>query len=490
MLAKLPLQEKWYRVGLGFLAVVIGGGLGFAIINLSNPLLIVAAIGGVLFALLTIMNANVGLLVLVFMVYTRFSDVMVRSHNAPSVLQPYMLLLVVGIVARWVFRRELSRDWIKVTLLVLAYAVVIFSSLFYASDFAVAQESGIDFLKDGAITVILVILINRVENFRKVIWILLIVGIILGTISVYQGISGAYDNDFWGFGRTGGVQNIVGATEGNRVAGPIGDPNYYAQILLVLIPLAINRLVNEKHFLLKTLAGWALIVSSLAVVFSYSRGAVVAAVIMVLYAMILRPPKISDLVLGMLLGAIILFFLPANYTARIATIPDVFGGTNSVRGEVSFRGRASETIVAWLMFIDHPVFGVGVNNYPVFYQQYSRTLGLDPRVEQRQAHNLYLQVAAETGIAGILVFGGILWSLFMGVQSSWRRLVQERFDEFAGLIFSFEIGMVGYLGAALFIHAAYPRYFWLLAGIAFAVPQITDRLITTKLEGADERFFS
>ena len=36
---------------------------------------------------------------------------------------------------------------------------------------------------------------------------------------------------------------------------------------------------------------------------------------------------------------------------------------------------------------------------------------------------------------------------------------------------AFGIGLLGYLTAALFVHAAYPRYFWLLVGIALALPQ-------------------
>jgi O-antigen ligase len=314
---------------------------------------------------------------------------------------------------------------------------------------------------------------------------LLIVGIFLGTISTYQGISGSYENEFWGFGRTG-IQNIVGATEGRRVTGPMSDPNYYAQLILVLVPLAINRLTNEKHWFLKILAGWALVVCSLTVVFTFSRGAVVAAILMGIFVVLVQPPRFSGLVLGALVVAVIMFFMPANYMARIATIPDVLGGTNSVRSEVSFRGRASETIVAWLMFMDNPIFGVGVNNYPIFYQKYSRTLGLDPRVEQRQAHNLYLQVAAETGLAGVIVYGGILWSIFAGLENAWRRLRQARLDDYAGMFFSLEVGLIGYLGAAFFIHAAYPRYFWFLAGVAFAIPQIADRLLVLKPGAADE----
>jgi hypothetical protein len=46
-------------------------------------------------------------------------------------------------------------------------------------------------------------------------------------------------NEFWGFGQAR-VMNIVNSRAA-AIGGPIGDPNYYAQIMLVLI-LWLNRL--------------------------------------------------------------------------------------------------------------------------------------------------------------------------------------------------------------------------------------------------------
>lgn len=478
MLKQTPLNSNiLYQIGSGFIAAGLGGVLGFLIVQVDNPIFVIGGVIGALVAFVTVLNADFGLLVLVFMIYTRFSDVMVRQ-GIPSTLQPYMALIALGIATRWIFTREFPRDVLKATGYVAAYALVVFGSIFYASDFSIAFGTGIDFLKDGVITIIMVVLINHVATFRKVMWVLLGAGIFLGTISVYQGVTGQYDSEFWGFGRSGFL-NIVGYTEGNRVTGPMGDPNYYAQLILVLIPIAMNRFVSEKHWIMRSLAAWAVLACTLTVVFTYSRGAVVALIIMGVFAMLHRPPRIADLVLGAVLFAILLAFLPSNYTARVATILDVFGGTNDIRTEVSFRGRASENIVAILMFIDRPILGVGVNNYPLYYQQYSRTLGLDPRAENRQAHNLFLQVAAESGLIGILVYGSVIWVILKGMQDSWRRLKNVGMEEYASMFLSFAVGFVGYLGAALFVHAAYPRYFWLLAGIGFAVPQITQKLLAS-----------
>jgi O-antigen ligase len=70
-------------------------------------------------------------------------------------------------------------------------------------------------------------------------------------------------------------------------------------------------------------------------------------------------------------------------------------------------------IIAVQMFLENPILGVGKRNYQALYVEYSSMLGLDPRLEDRQAHSLYLELAAEMGMLGLLSFGGILLALFL-----------------------------------------------------------------------------
>ncbi|MCP4141136.1 MAG: hypothetical protein GY755_12790 [Chloroflexi bacterium] len=475
----------WLYIATGIASALVGTVSGILIFKLDNPLFAIAGALAVVFALVTVTNLEFGLLALVFMVYTRASDVLVKFHDFPSVFKPFIALLIVAILLKWIIEKQISEGWGRSAVLVGAYGLVVFSSLLYAADFEFAMTAALNFLKDGIIAVVLVILIYDGKVLKGVVWALLVAGIFIGTISTYQGLSGDYGNDFGGFGQVG-YQNIIGETEGNRLSGPIGDPNFYAQAMLVLIPLALNRFLKEKQWFLKSIAGWAFLVTTLAVIFSYSRGAAVAAGIMGVFSMLHSPPRLSDVLIGVLLIILITTFIPNPYIERLATITDVFGGRSGVLSDVSYRGRASETIAAWLMFIDHPIFGVGVENYPVFYQSYSRRLGLDPRLEQRQAHNLYLQVAAETGLAGILVFGWLLTTMMRGMLSGWRRLKDAGEFLTADFILSFATGVVGYLAAAIFIHGAYPRYFWLLAGISLAIPQVADRVLANSEKELDD----
>jgi O-antigen ligase len=478
-------DSVWLYLGFGFAAALIGVISGLLIFKLENPFFAIAGAIAIVFALITVTNVELGLLALVFMVYTRTSDVLMKYHDIPSIAKPYIALLIVAILVRWVVGGQIAAGWGRSAVLVGAYGLVVFSSLLYAADFEFAMKAVLNFLKDGIIAVVLVILIQDGRVFKGVIWALLLAGIFVGSISAYQGITGDSSNDFGGFGQVG-YQNIIGEMDGSRLSGPVGDPNFYAQSMLVLIPIALSRFLKEKNWFLKAIAGWVFLASTLAVIFSYSRGAAVAAVLMLLFAVLHSPPRLADVLIAILLLILIITFIPNPYIERLATITDIFGDRNAVVGEVSYRGRASEVIAAWLMFIDHPIFGVGVENYPVFYQSYSRKLGLDPRLEQRQAHNLYLQVAAETGLAGILVFGGLLTVMLSGMLKAWRKLKDKGITLYADLILSTATGIVGYLGAAMFIHGAYPRYFWLLAGIALAIPQVADHILKDAKQESDD----
>jgi O-antigen ligase len=98
-----------------------------------------------------------------------------------------------------------------------------------------------------------------------------------------------------------------------------------------------------------------------------------------------------------------LSILPAGYLARLGALGQV--GEIQAGVDPSIRGRTAELTAAWEMFADHPLVGVGYGNYIVLYPEYARESGIDLRSTERNAHNLFLATAAETGIAGLIALG-------------------------------------------------------------------------------------
>lgn len=462
----------WLTPVFAALAVIGGVSLALLITALENPVLLVLGVLGLLALFVVIVRPEWGLYLLIFLGYTRVSDVAIAQHGLPSVLKPLIAIVGLAILVRWVVFSKRPQGWEFPALLIGAYGLIGFASLLHADDFTRAQAAVIAFAKDAIIAIFIIFLLQRAQALRNIAWVLLAAGIFLGTISVYQYLSGSFSNTFWGFGKAS-YMNIIGQTSGYRLSGPFGSPNSFAQIMVVLIPLAFDRLFAEKRLILRVLAFWALMVAVLATIFTFSRGGFIALTVITLAVLLWRRFSLPVIVFLALLTLIVFSVMPPQYSARIQTLVSFFApDTSGLQGEVSFRGRASELTVGWLMFLDHPILGVGVKNYPSRYVEYSRLVGLDPRFEARSPHDLYIEIAAEQGILGLLAFGLLMWSVFRGL--SWAKAAFRSISKpaYVNLTLAFTIGLIGYLTSSLFIHSSYPRQLWLLVGIAMAIPLI------------------
>jgi O-antigen ligase len=64
--------------------------------------------------------------------------------------------------------------------------------------------------------------------------------------------------------------------------------------------------------------------------------------------------------------------------------------------------RMAHWQAGWHMFRDHPLLGVGIGNFNVRYPDYYVRESF--RVSEGHAHNIYIQMLAETGLAGLCVY--------------------------------------------------------------------------------------
>lgn len=469
---------------------VIGAvGLGLvtsALVHISTSWLWPVVIaGGLLLVWLLITNPDLGLAIMVFAIYTRSSDVLEHDYGIPSFILPLALLLAGVIIVRWWFWGETIHSWESPVILIGAYGFIGFISLLYAADPSRSQNALIDYAKDCVLLLTVVLALRRRISLHYVIWALLLAGLFMGTLTVYQQLTGTFTNTYGGFAQAE-VKNIVGTVSDFRVAGPVGSTNFYAMILVVLVPLAWDRLWQEKSWPLRFVALWSLVVCVLSIIFTFSRGGFLALSLVGMLILIHQSARPGRILLAVGLLALLLPFIPATYTERLTTTLDIFSGDGDVtRQETSLRGRTSEVVVAWRIFADHPLLGVGLNNYKFYYQQYAQPLGWDNRREERSAHNLYLEIAAETGLLGLTAFGAIVAGAYYGLRRTERLLFQRgRYNE-AGMAWALAVGLSGYLAASFFLHGSYARYFWLLIGIALAVPQIV-ALSTTSERGEVE----
>jgi hypothetical protein len=130
---------------------ILGALAGLAAARILSPLEVAVVAVGLVLVALTVSRPEYGLLLLVLISYLRLSDIAISHHGLPSIAKPFIGLLVGVILLRWVLYGEAPRNWQKPLALVVLYGLVVFLSLFTASDLERAMNAVDDFWKDGAI---------------------------------------------------------------------------------------------------------------------------------------------------------------------------------------------------------------------------------------------------------------------------------------------------------------------------------------------------
>lgn len=199
-----------------------------------------------------------------------------------------------------------------------------------------------------------------------------------------------------------------------RVFSTLENPNVLAGYLDVMICIALGLLAKfgdrkEKIFLLVAIV---LMVACLAM--TYSRGAFLTlVVVLVIYGVV---QDWRALIFFSVLFAII-FFGNSTFSERIVSI-----FTETLDSSEGLRiGIWVSTIP---MIADHPFTGVGWGAFKLIYPQYNYYLA-DPSITIYHAHNIYLNTAAEVGIAGALAyFWFIFGTMLMALDLSSNRRYQ------------------------------------------------------------------
>jgi O-antigen ligase len=118
------------------------------------------------------------------------------------------------------------------------------------------------------------------------------------------------------------------------------------------------------------------------------------------------------------------------------------------------------------MFQSQPITGVGPGNFRPLFSSFNSTSGTPSQV----AHNTYIEVAAELGLPGVLLFIAMLMSVLRHL-SSVRRSAASRLDpSLLHIARGLELGLVAFITAAFFVSAQYQKLFWLLISLAAVLP--------------------
>ncbi len=475
-------QHVWLQVGV-VVAVSMAAGM---IVSRDLPVwLLFGGIAGIVVVAIAFIKPEYVAATLLVIHWGNIHDVLIKYHGIPSVVKLMVALLTVVLLARR-FLSERPRGLVSDPVIwwMLAYLVVGATGLWFARDTDAVMSRLVDTAKDCVIAGLIFNLLITRQAFERAVWGLLIVGAALSALTVYQEMTKTYDNNYWGFAQAAVRQISTTMDDRARAFGTVNDPNYFGQLLLVLVPLAVWAALNGRTWRGKSFGLASLLLLLAAIGLTFSRGAYLGTVIVLgVYAMYLRLDARYVLILP-LIGAL-LYVAPPEFRARFGTLYEVLPGNSAgAYADGSIQGRAVKAEIALTMAADHPIFGVGRGNYRLHYLDYINEIEGAGSNTERDAHSLYLEVAAEQGMIGLAIFIGLLATVWGRLRKAELLFNAADDHRMAALAVAIKVGFLGYLVTSLFLHGAYGYMLWLQVGMAVALVVIAQREAAERAEQA------
>jgi O-antigen ligase len=217
--------------------------------------------------------------------------------------------------------------------------------------------------------------------------------------------------------------------------------------------------------------------AAIATALTFSRGAALAAGIILVAMVALRYVRLTHLLAGLAVVLAVLVAVP-QYGERVTSLAGIVellseDGSGST-ADSSLLSRATENLTALRVFADHPAVGVGPGQFPSYYRAYADEIGVSVRAQDREAHNLYLGVAAETGSLGLASFLAAIIATLWHLSRA-RRMALPTRPDLAAMATGMLLALVGYLASGLFLHLSYARYFWLVLALGGAAAVLIER---------------
>jgi len=440
---QLPTLDRDARiVGAAGAVVVLAGGVA-----VYSPKYVVVA--AVVAALVALAFWRLALGVACFTVIT-FPEHLPGSLGAgATVAKPLGVVLAVawaaGVLSRRGSSRLLARDQPAMFWTVSALVALGAASSLWATDFSQTRFQ----LQRLVLAVLLLLVVYTAAStaaaFRTVVWAFLIGSVVTAGYGI---ASGGY-----GHGRLSGIF----------------DPNYFAAELIPAILVSCFLLVTAGSGRMRSIAAVVLAVDSVAFALTQSRGGIIALSVAFVAAVILAGrarPRMLATVLAVFAVGIGYYF---------AYSPSHLRGSFSGSLAGASSGRSDEWRIALRMLRNHPLNGVGLGNFVVVEPSYAtqsinlsfvRLVVAKPLV----AHNSYLELGAELGVGGLVLF---VTALSLAVARARRAL--SSFAPGDGLEFyarGVVAGAIGMFAAYAFLYGQYEKQLWLVLGVLAAIPAV------------------
>jgi O-antigen ligase len=306
-----------------------------------------------------------------------------RLHEAYPFLMPLQLPL--GLAALTAFALtcnalagRIEAVWpAEIRLFVAFFILVTIGSVFALSPGLSFEFWNEVYFKIGLMTLALAWLPRTKDDFHLVSRVIAISGLLVAAVAISNKLNGT---------------NLVEGTRvtiGLQMKSTLSDPNDLAFLLLTTLSFSIALLTGRTGWTNRLIGAVCVPAVLVAIVYTQSRGAVLGVLaVFAVYGLLIVRSKTVLIVAG-IIGAVALY-LAMGISERMSVAAPA-GGL-----DVSAAGRLDFWITALKAAALRPLTGVGLANFPWF--NYIQT------GQYMTTHNTWLQVLAEAGIPGLVLF--------------------------------------------------------------------------------------
>lgn len=265
-----------------------------------------------------------------------------------------------------------------------------------------------------------------------------------------------------------------------QVGGPYSGANYFSLTILAFLPFAGFLALFGPNWPERLLAGAASAILVAANVLTQSRagtlGLLLILAVLVWKGRHLTRRRLAPLVVLGLGLVVFVLQAPEIYWERLSTLVqdptrEELDDSAYLRAAVDSEQERSELLrKAVILTLENPILGVGAGNFmAASAERWNAGSGRD----WLASHNTYLQFSAELGLPGLALYLWLLGQLFRGLRQVRKQILAVSPPDRSALVLCevLATALLVYVLLSAFASVAYDPYFFLIAGLAVALPQ-------------------
>ena len=317
------------------------------------------------------------------------------------------------------------------------------------------------------------LLINTERDLKTFLYPLVVVAGVIAGLSVMA------------FGTPGLKIPYLELLQAGRAQGAVGDPDFFAAMSLVFIPLGIVLASEARQRWVRFLMIGATVMLLGGTFLSLSRGAFLATMVLGVAFLATRPERLFRARSEKAVALIIIAVGMVGFFSRPFLREEVVTRAESIyapktQEEASGAGRTELWKGAIRTARENPILGVGYGSFPIISQELIlHTPGVNPLVFQKRkegdnfvAHNTYLGTAAELGFTGLFLYLALLISTGLTLRKISRRALLAGAPFVGRVAHALVLGLTAWAICTVFLNGETARTFWIIVGITLALPKL------------------